>query len=99
MSDADITADEPAKGLAKQSSDVAKSDKAKKDGGQKRGLFSRIALFFRQTVAELRKVIYPTRKELIQYTWVVLVFVLVMGAFIGVLDFVFAKGVLAVFGN
>ena len=39
------------------------------------GLFARIALFFRQVVAELRKVVRPTRTELITYTSVVLVFV------------------------
>ena len=55
-------------------------------------------LFFRQVVAELRKVIWPTRKELLSYTWVVLIFVLIMGAYIGVLDFIFTKGVLFVFG-
>ena len=61
-------------------------------------MFTRLALFIRQIVAELRKVIWPTRKELVSYTWVVLVFVLIMGTIIGILDFVFAKGVLAVFG-
>ncbi|MCX6433828.1 MAG: preprotein translocase subunit SecE, partial [Actinobacteria bacterium] len=41
-------------------------------------VFTRLALFIRQVVAELRKVIWPTRKELIAYTTVVIVFVLVM---------------------
>ena len=58
-----------------------------------------MALFFRQVVAELRKVIWPTRRELVSYTWIVLVFVLIMGAYIGVLDFVFTRGVLFVFGR
>ena len=39
------------------------------------GLFARLGLFYRQVVAELRKVIWPTRSELITYTSVVLVFV------------------------
>jgi preprotein translocase subunit SecE len=56
-------------------------------------------LFLRQMVAELRKVIWPTRKELITYTWVVIVFVTAVTAIVGLLDFVFAKLVLAVFGN
>ena len=42
---------------------------------EKKGLFARIALFFRQVVAEMRKVVWPTRNELITYTIVVLVFV------------------------
>jgi preprotein translocase subunit SecE len=67
--------------------------------GEKPGLGARIALFYRQVVAELRKVIWPTRKELITYTWVVIVFVAMMAAIVGVLDFVFGRAVLAVFGS
>ena len=43
---------------------------------KKLGFFGRIALFFRQVIAELRKVVTPTRKELFKFTGVVLVFVL-----------------------
>lgn len=64
----------------------------------KKNIFARLALFIRQVVAELRKVIWPTRKELIAYTTVVLVFVLIMAGFIAGLDFIFTKGVLFVFG-
>jgi len=39
------------------------------------GLFARLGTFYRQVIAELRKVIWPTRRELITYTWVVIVFV------------------------
>ena len=67
-------------------------------GRDQGNVFSRLALFIRQVVAELRKVIWPTRKELIAYTTVVIVFVVVMAAIIGLLDYVFAKGVLLVFG-
>ena len=55
--------------------------------------------FFREVVAELRKVIWPTRKELLTYTAVVVVFVTVMLTIVAVLDYGFAKGVLWVFGN
>jgi preprotein translocase subunit SecE len=55
-------------------------------------------LFYRQVVAELRKVIWPTRKELVTYTSVVLVFVSFMTAIVAVLDILFGKGVLWVFG-
>lgn len=61
-------------------------------------IFARIALFLRQVVAELRKVIWPTRRDLISYTWVVVIFCVIMSAFIALFDFVFGKGVLAVFG-
>jgi preprotein translocase subunit SecE len=80
---------------------VADTDAAQKqsDGrGSQRGIFSRLALFIRQVVAELRKVIWPTRKELIAYTTVVIFFVLLMAGIIALYDFVFTQGVLAIFG-
>ena len=64
----------------------------------KASIFARMALFFRQVVAELRKVIWPTRKELVTYTVVVIVFVTIMAAIVAVMDFVFTRGVLAIFG-
>ena len=67
-------------------------------GGRLRGLLGRIGLFYRQVVAELRKVIWPTRKELITYTWVVLIFVLFMIGFVSLCDYAFSKGILKVFG-
>ena len=62
------------------------------------GLFARLFRFLREVVAELRKVIWPTRKQMITYTAVVLVFVAFMVALIAGLDFALAKGVLALFG-
>ena len=57
-----------------------------------------IGRFLREVVAELRKVIWPTRNQMVTYTIVVIVFVAFMVALVGVLDLLFAKGVLAVFG-
>ncbi len=59
---------------------------------------ARLSLFYRQVIAELRKVIWPTRKELVTYTSVVIVFVLVVIAYVSVLDFGFAKAILSIFG-
>ena len=56
--------------------------------------------FYRQVVAELRKVVWPTQQQLVTYFAVVMVFVLVMMAFVSVLDLAFGKLVFAVFtGN
>ncbi|MGQ0623634.1 MAG: preprotein translocase subunit SecE [Sporichthyaceae bacterium] len=63
-----------------------------------RGLPARIGLYYRQVVAELRKVIWPTRKELVTYTAVVLVFVTIVIAYVSLLDLGFSKGVLKIFG-
>jgi preprotein translocase subunit SecE len=57
-----------------------------------------LVLFLRQVIAELRKVIWPTRDQLVTYFIVVLVFVLFMIAFVSVLDFAFNKLAFAVFG-
>ncbi|WP_025616588.1 preprotein translocase subunit SecE [Salinispora cortesiana] len=67
--------------------------------GDKVGPFGRVTRFVREVVAELRKVIWPTRKELLTYASVVIVFVAVMLAIVAGLDLAFAEGVLWVFGN
>jgi preprotein translocase subunit SecE len=68
-------------------------------GDRKPNFFGRIPQFLREVIIELRKVVTPTRKELITYTSVVLGFVVFMMAIIGVLDV--AIGILTgfVFGN
>lgn len=70
-----------------------------RDDRQGRGSpFHRIGRFLREVVAELRKVIWPTRRALLTYTIVVLVFVSIMVALVSGLDLLFTKGVLGVFG-
>jgi preprotein translocase subunit SecE len=56
------------------------------------------ALFVREVLAELHKVIWPTRRELGTYTSVVLVFILVMVAIVTSLDYGLTKLVIAIFG-
>jgi preprotein translocase subunit SecE len=56
------------------------------------------ALFTRQVAAELRKVIWPTRKELITYTVVALVFVIIMSTIVLTLDYGFTKLMFWIFG-
>ena len=67
-------------------------------GGLARLRPSRIALFVRQVVAELRKVVYPTRQQLITYTAVVRVFVGIRIAIVSVLDLAFGWAVFRIFG-
>jgi preprotein translocase subunit SecE len=56
------------------------------------------ALFFRQIVSELRKVIWPTRSMLVTYTVVCLVFVIFMVIVVTSLDYGFTKLIFALFG-
>jgi preprotein translocase subunit SecE len=55
-------------------------------------------LFYRQIVAELRKVVWPTRTELFTYTSVVIVFVLCIIGIVALIDFGLTRAVQAVFG-
>lgn len=59
---------------------------------------ARVMRFLREVVSELRKVIWPTRRELVVYTAVVLVFVSFMVAFVALLDMGLGRAVLGVFG-
>ena len=62
------------------------------------GFFSRIALFYRQVINELRKVVWPSRNMLTTYTAVVLVFVTFVIAVVSLIDLVLTKVVFWVFG-
>jgi preprotein translocase subunit SecE len=50
-----------------------------------------ITKFYRETMAELRKVSWPTREEAISLTRVVLIVIFAMGAFLGLLDYLFSQ--------
>ncbi len=54
--------------------------------------FSKIAKFFRDLKAEVKKVIWPTKKQLINNTGIVILSILVIGAGIWILDAVFSWG-------
>ena len=88
----------PAAEGSKRAAGRATTRRSVAEAPERRGPVSRIIRFFREVVAELRKVIWPTRKELVTYTSVVLVFVTFMVALVSGLDVLFAKGVLALFG-
>ncbi|MFC7645330.1 preprotein translocase subunit SecE [Streptosporangium lutulentum] len=76
-----------------------RGETADKPSGEKKTKRTSPALFYRQIIAELRKVIWPTRKELISYTIIVLVFVVIMIGIVSLLDYVFTEGVLRIFGG
>lgn len=72
---------------------------ARKERAERRGPFGRFALFIRQVIAELRKVVTPTRKELVNFTLVVLVFVVIMMALVWGIDQVASFLVTFTFGD
>jgi preprotein translocase subunit SecE len=70
----------------------------KRDRGDKRpSVFSRLVRFTREVIGELRKVIWPTRKQQVTYTIVVLIFVAFVVALVSGLDLLFDKGVFWIF--
>ncbi|AWK10603.1 MULTISPECIES: preprotein translocase subunit SecE [Streptomyces] len=76
------------------------SRKKSRKGGKrgKKGPLGRLALFYRQIVAELRKVVWPTRNQLTTYTTVVIIFVVIMIGLVTVMDYGFQAAVKYVFG-
>ena len=67
----------------------------RREGAQRTGP----ATFYRQVVAELRKVVWPTREQLSTYFLVVLVFVVVLMAIVSVLDLGLGKLFFEIFGG
>ena len=84
-------------------SETAVSDSGEKgprhEERERRNIFSRIALYWRQVFAELKKVVTPSREETQRYIWIVLGFVLVMMLIVFVMDFVFGYAADKVFGG
>jgi preprotein translocase, SecE subunit, bacterial len=55
--------------------------------------------FFREIRSELKKVIWPTREQLVNYTVTVLTFCLAIGVIIWVADFLFGQAFQFVLGK
>lgn len=51
-----------------------------------KGFFGRIATFLGEVKAEVKKVVFPSRQETLGSTGVVIVFVLILGVFLSVVD-------------
>ncbi|ORV96950.1 preprotein translocase subunit SecE [Mycobacterium kyorinense] len=88
-------------GAIELTGDEAKKAKKAKKAGASRGQnpFVYVYNYLKQVIAELRKVIWPNRKQMITYTSVVLAFLVFMVALIGLTDFGLAKLVMLAFGS
>ncbi|TDH50753.1 preprotein translocase subunit SecE [Mycobacterium eburneum] len=82
----------------KKTKKARKGKKTKKSAGAVNP-FAYVYNYLKQVVAELRKVIWPNRKQMITYTSVVLAFLVFMVALIGGADYGFAKLIMLVFGE
>ncbi len=77
---------------------ATKAKKPKKSADRAANPFLFVYNYLKQVVAEMRKVIWPNRKQMLTYTSVVLAFLAFMVALVGLADFGLAKLVLLVFG-
>ena len=61
---------------------------ADKDRDDKPKQPNAIARWYRETVGELRKVSWPTREEALRLTWIVIIVLVGMAAFLGLVDLI-----------
>ena len=74
----------------------------RKKSGKGQGAASlpaRAVQFVRESISELRRVVWPTRAQVSTYTGVVLTFVVIMALMIFAIDYVAGQGVLFIFGS
>jgi preprotein translocase subunit SecE len=57
----------------------------------------KIIQFFKDSYAELRKVVWPSREDVIASTKVVILSTIVMALVLGLMDFVFVLGIDTIF--
>lgn len=65
---------------------------------KKQGLFARIGKWFREMRSELKKVVWPTGKQVFNNTLIVIVVSVIVGIIVGLLDMAFSTGVLRFLG-
>ncbi len=63
-----------------------KKDKPKPDKDKKPGVGKRIARFFRELKAELKKVAWPSRADTLRNTGIVIVCVIIVGVIVWIFD-------------
>jgi len=83
---------------AKKAKISKKAKKPRKTGERSANPFVFVYNYLKQVVAEMRKVIWPNRKQMFTYTSVVLAFLAFMVALVGLADFGLTKLMLLVFG-
>ena len=83
---------------AKPSKKAKATKKPRKSGDRSANPFVFVYNYLKQVVAEMRKVIWPNRKQMLTYTSVVLAFLAFMVTLVGLADLGLTKLVLLVFG-
>ncbi len=55
------------------------------------GMFERIKNFLREVKLETKKVVFPSKEELIGSTWVVIISTLIVAVFLGIVDLLLTR--------
>ncbi|ETW25763.1 preprotein translocase subunit SecE [Mycobacterium gastri] len=92
------SAEKSAKTSAKESVKAKKTTKTGRPAARSANPFIFVYNYMKQVVAEMRKVIWPNRRQMITYTSVVLVFLAFMVALVGGADLGLGRLVMLVFG-
>lgn len=72
--------------------DIAKTEKketSKKKKAKKPGFFSRVGKWFKELFVEAKKVVWPSGRSVAKNTLVVITIVIIVSAFVALVDFVF----------
>jgi preprotein translocase subunit SecE len=91
-------ADDTSRSDADATADKGRPTRKQGEKTSERNPFKKLGRFLREVVEQLRKVVYPTRRQLITYSIVVLIFVGIVMAYIGGLDLLFGDLVSRAFG-
>ena len=76
-----------------------KHESRKHKDSETRNPFKRASNFVQESIAELRRVVWPTQKQVVTYTIIVLVFVTFMSLLVSAIDILVGRGILRIFGS
>lgn len=60
---------------------------------------SKLTEYFKDTKAELKHVVWPSRSQVLSYTIIVIVASVLVAYYLGVFDFIFSRGLEKVISN
>lgn len=83
---------ETSKAVSKKDAAPAKKAKAKAKKNEKPGFIARTKNYFRSVKSEMKRVVWPSKKELINYSVTVCVSLIVVGVAIALLDMLIGEG-------
>ena len=79
-----------------EKTEKAKKDKKPEKKDKKPGFFDRVAKWFKDMKGELKKVQWPSKKQTINNTVIVIICVIVVGVVIGAFDFIAGNAIGAI---